>query len=304
MIVMSATRLRLALLSALVVYQLGRVAYTQEPSSVPRFEVASVKPCPERRSEPLPGERKGDARQSSPDRLHLTCQTLMSIIQWAYVNYANARFEPLASVPISGGPAWINTEQFQIDAKADGPQSSGMMNGPMLRALLEERFGLVIRRDVKETPVYALVVAKGAALRISRSTRNCVVSDPERPLRIEPGKPFPALCGGSRVTDKGFDAVAVSMARFAEVVSDYADKKVIDRTGLSGEFDIHLNLSASELGHPPTGANDEEAKLARDPAQVFAKVRAELRRLGLNIEAATAPAEALFIEKAEKPSDN
>src|SRR5215469_6098956 len=83
------------------------------PAAVPHFEVVSVKPCAPR-AEPLPGDRRGDARQSSPDRLHLTCQTLMNLIQWAYVNYEDARFNPLASVPISGGPAWINTEEFQI----------------------------------------------------------------------------------------------------------------------------------------------------------------------------------------------
>ena len=295
---------RLALLGVLVVYQPGGIACAQVPPSAPRFEVASVKPCAARRSEPLPGDRKGDARQSSPDRLHLTCQTLMSMIQWAYVNYANARFNPLASVPISGGPAWATTEEFQIDANADAPQPNGMMNGPMLRALLEERFGLVVRRDVKETPVYALRVVEGKALRITRSTHSCVGSNPERPLQIEPGKPLPLICGMARTTDKGYDAVAVSMLRLAELLSDYADKKVIDRTGLSGEFDIHLNLSASDLGHPPAGASDEDAILARDPAQIFARVQGELRRLGLNIEPARGPTEVLFIVKAERPSEN
>jgi uncharacterized protein (TIGR03435 family) len=84
----------------------------------------------------------------------------MSMIQWAYVNFAEARFDPFASVPISGGPGWINSARFQIDAKADTAQKSGLMNGPMLRALLEERFQLVVRREVKEAPVYALTLAK------------------------------------------------------------------------------------------------------------------------------------------------
>src|SRR5580704_239646 len=94
----------LAVLSVLVVYQSGGVAYPQRSPGVPRFEVASVTPCPERLSQPRRGDPKGDGRQSSPDRLHLTCQTLMSMIQWAYVNYANGRFDGLASVTFSGGP--------------------------------------------------------------------------------------------------------------------------------------------------------------------------------------------------------
>jgi uncharacterized protein (TIGR03435 family) len=222
----------------------------------------------------------------------------------AYVNYADSHFNPLASVPISGGPAWVATEQFQIDARTDAPQRSEVINGPMLRALLEERFGLVVRRDITETTIYALTVAKGAVLRVSPSTHNCVTIDPERPVPIEAGKPLPLVCGMSRVTGKGYDAVAVSMTRFAELLSDYADRKVIDRTRLSGEFDIHLNLTASDLGHTPAGASEDDQNLSRDPAVVFARVRGELQRLGLHIEASKGPTNALFIEKAEKPSGN
>jgi uncharacterized protein (TIGR03435 family) len=149
----------------------------------------------------------------------------MSMIQWAYLNFAEARFNPLASVPISGGPAWINTERFQIDATSESPQTNGAMNGPMLRALLEDRFHLVIRRYFKETSVYALTVARGGAPRMPHSTGNCITVNPERALPIEPGKPFPAVCGMSRLTDKGYDSLGVTMARFAELLSDYADRE-------------------------------------------------------------------------------
>jgi uncharacterized protein (TIGR03435 family) len=189
-----------------------------------------------------------------------------------------------------------------IDATSDTPQKSGTMNGPMLRALLEDRFHLVIRRDLKETSVYALTVAKGAAPKIPHSTGSCITFDPEHPPAFEPGKPFPAVCGMSRVTDKGYDAVGVTMGRFAELLSAYADRKVIDRTDLSGEFDVHLNLSASDLGHPPSNATDDDAKVARDPAEIFSKVRAAVQKLGLHIEPAKGTSESLFIERAEKPS--
>ncbi len=253
---------------------------------------------------PFPNGRRGDGRQSSPDRLHLTCQTLMSLIQWAYSNYADARFNPLASIPISGGPAWIGTKLFQVDAKAASPQSNGAMNGPMLRGLLEERFGLVVRRDIKETPVYALTAAKGAPLRLTPSTHKCIAVDPGKPLPIEPGKPFPAVCGMSRTNDKGYDAVAVTMPVFAKLLSDYADRPVIDKTGLSGEYDIHLNLYASDLGHPSASLSSDDARLARDPQEIFSRVRQELQRLGLHIESSKAPTETLYIEKAETPSPN
>jgi uncharacterized protein (TIGR03435 family) len=107
----------------------------------------------------------------------------------------------------------------------------------------------------------------------------------------------------SRTKDKGYDAAGVTMGRFADLLSDVADRKVIDRTGLAGEFDIHLNLSEADLGHP-SDANSEEAKLARDPAEIFSKVRSAVQKLGLHIEPAKALSESLFVERAEKPTAN
>jgi uncharacterized protein (TIGR03435 family) len=228
----------------------------------------------------------------------------MSMIQRAYVNFAEARFNPLASVPISGGPTWINTDRFQIDATSDSPQKNGTMNGPMLRTLLEDRFHLVIRRDIKETSVYALTVRRGAVPRMAHSTGNCITADPERPRPFVPGKPLPAVCGMSRTTDKGYDASEVTMGRFAELLSDYADRKVIDRTDLPGTFDIHLNLSPSDLGHPPISATEDNAKVARDPAEVFTRLRTEVQKLGLHFEPTKSQTESLFVERAEKPSAN
>jgi uncharacterized protein (TIGR03435 family) len=186
---MGTKLLRFAPLYILVAHEIAGLFYAQASSTAPRFEVASVKPCAER-AEPLPGDRKGDERGTSPVRLHLTCQTLMSMIQWAYLNFAEARFDPLASVPVSGGPTWINTERFQIDAISDSPQKSGTMNGPMLRALLEDRFHLVVRRDLKETSVYALTVAKGAAPKMRHTTGSCITFDPNTHCRSSRGNRF------------------------------------------------------------------------------------------------------------------
>ncbi len=294
-------RLLFAPLYVLLVCEIAGPVQAQPPSAAPRFEVVSVKPCPDH-AEPLPGDRKGDARESSPNRMHLPCQTLMSMIQWAYGNFAEARFNAVASVPISGGPKWINTERFQIDAKSELAQKSGTMNGPMLRAVLEERFHLVIRREVKEVSVYSLTIAKGSVPTMPHSTAKCITLDSERPLPVEPGRPLPVFCGMSHNSDKGYDAFGVTMARFAALLSDYADRRVVDRTGLSGEFDIHLNLSLSDLGHPAMNASDDDARLARDPAEIFARVRAEVRKLGLQLEPTKGSAESLFVESAERPS--
>jgi hypothetical protein len=148
----SAARILLVLSAAICVY--GQ----QTPTS--RFEVAVVKPCVSDGEAGHRGARKGDGLESSPDRLHLPCQTLMSLIQWAWVNFAADHFNPLASVPIAGGPSWIQTGLFTIDAKAERPENWGTLNGPMLRALLEQRFKLRIHSETRDTRVYALTVRR------------------------------------------------------------------------------------------------------------------------------------------------
>ncbi len=110
------------------------------PTVAPKFEVASIKAC---KSDVNPGIIVGGG---SPGRLTLNCQTLRAIIDQAYYFFANARFDTLGMVtPLEGGPGWVNTDRFTIEAKPEGAPGSGLvtqgvMRGPMTRALLEDRF--------------------------------------------------------------------------------------------------------------------------------------------------------------------
>jgi uncharacterized protein (TIGR03435 family) len=95
------------------------------------------------------------------------------------------------------------------------------------------------------------------------------------------------------------------MANFCRVLSEYSDRKVIDRTGITGAFDIHLNLSAADLGHPARSLSDPAAPATPpDPADIFATVRSALQKLGLKFESARGAGEFLIIERVEKPSGN
>ena len=107
----------------------------------------------------------------------------------------------------------MNSELFAIDAKAENPRSWGTMNGPMLRALLEQRFKLKIRAESREAPVYVLTVARGGP-KLQPSRRECIALDPERPnAPLQPGKPLPVVCGMSRLTSEGWEAFAVTMKK-------------------------------------------------------------------------------------------
>src|SRR5215831_382171 len=118
-----------------------------------RFDVASVKPSKDCGAQGgAPGVKRGGSVSLSPGRLHV-CGTLEDPIQNAYVVYADGRSNRrlqarLYGPPLSGGPAWIRSDRYLIDAKPERAASQEMMNGPMMQTLLEERFRLKVRREM------------------------------------------------------------------------------------------------------------------------------------------------------------
>ena len=127
----------------------GAHVNAQQPPSTPRFEVASIRPCEPRRE--LPVRRGlynagGGYVAPTPGRLNVECVPLIFLIADAYIRSANAVIRPVEIVPISGGPSWINSERYDIEARAQGNPSAQTMEGPMLQALLEDRFNLKIHR--------------------------------------------------------------------------------------------------------------------------------------------------------------
>ena len=118
-------------------------AFAQNAAPPPAFEVASVKPAPQNEA--------ADFRTYPGGRLTMTNLTLEVIIREAFT---------VKHYQISGGPRWLESDRFDIEAKADGNPSREQMMA-MLRTLLAERFQLKVHRETREGDVYALVVAKG-----------------------------------------------------------------------------------------------------------------------------------------------
>lgn len=87
----------------------------------------------------------------------------MRLVQWAYGNFAGDRFNPMADMPITGGPACVESARYVVNAKAEVAQSRGVLNRSMLRALLEERFQLKVHRESRVVAVYAVAVGRGVA---------------------------------------------------------------------------------------------------------------------------------------------
>ncbi len=221
----------------------------------PAFEVASVK------MSPLLGS--GAVRiikVAIHGQLTFSGITLKDCISWAYgaTNYQIS------------GPNWIDSERYDIRAKAANPVAADELK-LMLRSLLADRFTLILHRDQKILPVYALVIGK--------SGPKIHAVKPEGPSKYFPNS-------------TGLSARQVSMARFAELLSGKVDRPVLDETGLTGVFDIDLNWSRD------SGATPEDTA----GPSIFTAMQ---EQLGLKLEARKAPVEILVIDHAEKvPTEN
>src|ERR1700722_17588124 len=123
------------------------VAMAAQDSTRPQFDVASIKPCDPH------GFRGTYAGSIARGQVNLNCQTLMNYVRSAYGHWGSP-------ANITGGPSWIDKDLFAIKAKADNAPSVAATNGPMMQALLEDRFKLKIHKETREVPVYALVSAK------------------------------------------------------------------------------------------------------------------------------------------------
>ncbi len=231
----------------------------------PAFEAASIKPAVREDY----GKEGQKSVVFSPARVTMRGVTLNTAI---IVAYGVKDFQ----VP---GPALLNSARFDIVATANGAASDEQLK-LMLRALLADRFQLILHREMKETPVYALTLAKkGSKLQPAKG-------DGESGMRLE----------GGRMTFKSY-----SMAQLADFFSKLrtVDRPVLDSTGLPGSFDFAVQF-ADVLPGGMVEAKQAAEQAFLDPA--LAATMAE--QLGLRLESRKAPVEILVIDRASPPTQN
>jgi uncharacterized protein (TIGR03435 family) len=285
------------------------IASGQSTVAAPKFEVASIRRC-------AAGDAPGGI-SVTPGRLTVNCQTVRGLIDMAYVLYVDGTLHMPGRtiVPVERGPAWINSDRYAIEAKAEGTPSLGMMRGPMLQALLETRFKLKIHTDRSEVPVYALTVAKDGPKLVAAQPGNCNPMDLDRPQAAPPpGQPFPVMCKMGRITDQAYEVRGVTMADFAVDLSRRLDRDVIDRTGIAGVFDIRVALTAGLAGQlrsnlvapgpPPGAAAAPPPERTADTGDALGATQTLVQRLGLKLEAGKGPGRTLVIDSVERPSEN
>jgi uncharacterized protein (TIGR03435 family) len=176
----------------------------------------------------------------------------------------------------------------------------------MLQGLLEDRFKLKIHRETRELPVYALTIAKsGPRLRASKEG-SCTPVDLSHLTAQE--QPAPLFCGGTSFTRNGdtrnVDGFGLSMATFAGTTLSARldlDRPVIDKTGLDGMFDIHLEFAADAPTSGPAGAGPGVVPTVDSGPSLFTALQ---EQLGLKLSPERGPVDVLVVDRIERPSGN
>lgn len=270
----------------------------------PQFEVASVKPNSS-------GVMKEMIETQPGGRFTATNVTLRQLIRNAY---------RLQDFQITGGPAWLASDRFDIVAKAEGgnlddPFQAEKRGGAtraqmMLRALLTERFKLEVHAESKELPIYTLALARtdgtlGPQLRAS--SRNCDASEIDRAEHAGPAA-RPALptepppCG-MRTLPGTILAGGVRLGQFASTLSALLGRVVQDRTGLSGDFELTLRWTPDQI---PQGFDRKASAMGLTPIDPDGpSLPTALReQLGLKLDSQKGPVEIIVIDRAERPTPN
>jgi uncharacterized protein (TIGR03435 family) len=257
------------------------------------------------------GSFRGGKVPFSPGRLSMECTTLQNLIQAAYGFFANGVSLNQETLDITGGPGWVQSDHYDLAAKAEGPAHVEQMMGPMLRALLEDRFKLKVHRETKETPIYALTVAKSGFKLQPVKEGGCIPIDLNHlPQPPEPGQPRPNYCGNMsmRMSPQGvtMDTRGLTMKEFAQRLSSLLDRRVVDKSGIAGQFDFHLEFAPDETTRGFGGRGAGDAGGAAQPAapegpSVFGALQDQF---GLKLISDKGPVDSLVIDHVEKPSEN
>ncbi len=229
----------------------------------PNFEVASIKLS-----------QSGDFNfglKFMPRRFVAQNSPIRFLIQFAWNVY---------DFQVSGSPGWAASDHYNIEA-ITGKDASMEQFRLMVQALLEDRFQLKLHHETRQSQVYALVPAKDG-IKLQASKEECDAA---------------GVCGRYSVSSNGMDATAITMDAFATALSQIIGRKVIDKTGYTEKFDLHLKWA-----DPSTpGLDPDDSKSASADQSIFTVLP---QQLGLKLESTKGPVDLLVIDRLERPSEN
>ena len=202
----------------------------------------------------------------------------------------------LPDTQLSGGPTWIDSDRFDVSARAGGGGPSSVAQKQlMLRALLAERFNLAVQNRTAILPIYALVLAKGNGRlgpRLHHADIDCEALVAQQPGLRERCILY-ALPSGQLVLR------GQTMSAIANALALLLNRVVQDRTGLKGGFDADADFNPEGLpGMSPSPPTD------RQTSDLPSLVTTLQEQLGLTLESTRAPVEVLLINHVEQPTEN
>ncbi len=264
---------------------------------LPSFEVATIKP-----SHSSENRRR---MMMTPGKLTIENMPLKSLIEFA--------FDARSDAQVTGGPDWINSENYIIEAKEDETQAAALEKlSPeerakqvrlMMQSLLIDRFKLKVSRATKETAVYALVIAKGGP-KLTPSSQSTPA--PETPGPAGPRMMRPGIMMNGRGELKGTDTPMSLLADILSRQREAEGRVVLDRTGLTGNYDWSLHWSP-EAPAPAFKGADADVPADRSPGPdgsgptLFTALQ---EQLGLKLESQKGTVETIVVDSVEKPSEN
>jgi len=264
----------------------------QTASNPVAFDAASI-----RKNVDNIGRCSPDQVLATPSGFHMTNCPLIVALGAAYVPTKGEALGYLVEDRIVGMPDWLTQERYDVyariahsDAEAwRDPVRQKEMLRAMMQTLLAERCNLVVHREIKDKPIYALVVGKnGPKLK---------ASEPDAVEAIRAKHPDAVtIPGGSGFFFRGqrsIDIYGATTGTLTLLLSGPAGRPIVDKTGLTGKYDMHL-----DMGQPGPTAADGSA----DPgASIFSVVQ---EQLGLKLESQKDQVEVLVIDHVERPTEN
>ena len=265
--------------AVLIVVQVKASAAPQQQSApappaapAPVFDVAAIHP-----HIPEPHEHNSIWSSPSEGRFRAENVSVVMLIHWAY---------EMPETRILDAPGWAHSTYFNIDATADPAVDQQLRNltsdagrkqkEMMVRALLADRFHLIVRPETRELPIYELVVARGGAKLGDLKSSGTTVNHGRGHIEVEG---------------------ANSVAFLAEELSQETGRVVVDKTGITGRYNLKLHWTPDDATEPQllNGAPVDSGP------SLFTALE---EQLGLKLQPAKGPVQVLVIDKVEMPSAN
>jgi uncharacterized protein (TIGR03435 family) len=280
---------------ALIVAGMTSASLVQaQPASTVTFEAASVKP------NNSTDFRGSDWNFLPGGRFAASNVPLSTIIALAY----NVPMYT-ESLRVFGGPQWIRSEKFDIQATAgEGAISPGLSVKArddkvrlMLQSLLADRFKLVVHRQIREVLAYVVVVAKNGP-----KLRRAALDEKDCPLvEVNNGVSCHSVIGGQ---GRGIHGKAISVADILAFAENWSDRPIVNETGIEGLFEVDTEgwMPLRPRIVPPGREPTAEDIAMTDPTRPTLFII--LGRLGLRMESHQAPVETFVIDQIERPTEN